>query len=310
MQQVFGILTDPASGGTFLDWTIHFLSGHERFYNGRPSWSTLTKNPLNGINAHNHLPCQVGKTTKMNTTLNKLHNQSTQSFHSIYYHYSHGDTFSDAVDAVNAMIKQTEKLIVASSFDRKNLLFNSVTDRIGINSMEVLLRDYLPEGNLYKNNAWDLREFFAISYLHRTSHPIFKILNPTLEFYKLDTLDLYQVFDQKVESLFSYLNITVNYSRFPDWLNIYTDWKKIHQKSINWDKNFDKIVQAIVVGDSINLLDYELDLMQEAAIMQHLILDYNLTIKGYALEKFPSNTKDLHLLLEPNFHKVMVSPLS
>jgi hypothetical protein len=173
-------------------------------------------------------------------------------------------------------------------------VFNFIADN--------LLENYLPEGNQYKNTNWELREFLALSFLHRAPTKLHQLLDRNTEFFRIDTLDLYCSFDNMIESMFCYLNLTIDSTRISSWTNIYNEWKKIHEKSVKWDLNFDKIVEAIVSGKDIELTYYDLDIMQEAAIMQELMTKYNLTIKGYGLEKFPKNTKELHLLLETNFH--------
>ena len=42
-------------GCTFLDWSIHFLSGQTDFFNHKQGWIPLSQNPLTKINAHGHL---------------------------------------------------------------------------------------------------------------------------------------------------------------------------------------------------------------------------------------------------------------
>jgi len=310
MQKIFGILTDPDSGGTFLDWTVQFLAGKNTFYNGRSNkqcWVDLVVSPINGRNAHGHRPCQVGNPWSMNDTLINLHKIPTDQFHTIYFHSyidkKNNFTIENNITAIQSMIQQTEKLIVASSFDRPNLLFNSRKKR-GTNEdvIDNLLENYLLEGNQYKNTNWDLREFLALSFLHRAPAEMYQILNRNTEFFRIDTLDLYCSFDNIIESMFCYLNLPIDSTRISSWTNIYNEWKQIHEKSVKWDLNFDKIVEAVVSGKDIELTYYDLDIMQEAAIMQELMTKYNLTIKGHGLEKFPKNTKELHLLLETNFH--------
>jgi hypothetical protein len=310
MQKIFGILTDPASGGTFLDWTVQFLSGKNTFYNGRSNklcWVDLVANPITTRNAHGHRPCQVGNPLTMHDTLINLHKMPADQFHTIYFHScldkKNNFNIVNNISAIQSMIQQTEKLIVASSFDRPNLLFNSRKNRFDNEDViDNLLENYLPEGNQYKNTNWELREFLALSFLHRAPTKLHQLLDRNTEFFRIDTLDLYCSFDNMIESMFCYLNLTIDSTRISSWTNIYNEWKQIHEKSVKWDLNFDKIVEAIVLGKDIELTYYDLDIMQEAAIMQELMTKYNLTIKGYGLEKFPKNTKELHLLLETNFH--------
>ena len=63
----------------------------------------------------------------------------------------------------------------------------------------------------------------------------------------------------------------------------------------------DEIVDDILYNRPRNLIDFDLDLLQEAIIQQKLIKTYNLNLKNWQLECF-TNTQQLHSLLEPNIH--------
>jgi hypothetical protein len=75
------------------------------------------------------------------------------------------------------------------------------------------------------------------------------------------------------------------------------------QSKLSW--NIDYICHAIVNNFSFDLSDYDLTLWDEAIIQHLLIYKYGLTLKAWGLEKLPTNTKDIHKLLEKNvYHKV------
>jgi hypothetical protein len=49
------LTSNRSVGCTFVDWSIHFLSGQTKFYQAdADQWLDLTTNPLNEGNAHNH----------------------------------------------------------------------------------------------------------------------------------------------------------------------------------------------------------------------------------------------------------------
>ena len=55
----------------------------------------------------------------------------------------------------------------------------------------------------------------------------------------------------------------------------------------------------------MDLTRFNLDIVRESTIQHVLIYKHGLTLKSWGLEKFPNNTQDLHLLLEPNiYHEV------
>jgi hypothetical protein len=61
-----------------------------------------------------------------------------------------------------------------------------------------------------------------------------------------------------------------------------------------------------IVDSVVNNWYYQIDLTfeQEVVIQHCLIYQHNLNLKTWELTKFPSNTQDLHKLLEPNIHPI------
>ena len=54
---IIGIVADGDGGGTFLSWTIHYLSGQDHYYYCKQNqWINLTNDPLTNTNSHNFLP--------------------------------------------------------------------------------------------------------------------------------------------------------------------------------------------------------------------------------------------------------------
>lgn len=54
MSQIFCVTSTAPIGCTFLDWSIHWLSGQTKFFNVDSGWGELTSNPVQAINAHGH----------------------------------------------------------------------------------------------------------------------------------------------------------------------------------------------------------------------------------------------------------------
>ena len=119
--------------------------------------------------------------------------------------------------------------------------------------------------------------------------------------YLLNTFELYNILDQTLDQLFSFLEINIDTTRRMHWQEVYSKWKKLHTKRLKFVWYFDTIVDYIVNGYDLGLLNFDLDLLQEATIQHELIYKHNLNLKTFQLEKF-TNTKQLHNLLEPNIH--------
>jgi len=55
MNNIVCITTAVSVGATFVDWSVHFLSGKRKFYSVKNSaWLDLSNNPVQEINAHGH----------------------------------------------------------------------------------------------------------------------------------------------------------------------------------------------------------------------------------------------------------------
>ena len=54
MENTFAVTSQAGIGATFIDWSIHFLSGRDKFYHRQFGWIPLTHTPLTQKNAHGH----------------------------------------------------------------------------------------------------------------------------------------------------------------------------------------------------------------------------------------------------------------
>ena len=156
-------------------------------------------------------------------------------------------------------------------------------------------------GNL--NNIWDKREFIALNY-KIDCKPVTAYLNKVEQdrsYFRLNCFDMHTTFDHSVYNLFKYLDLEIVDERYTQWISVYHRWNKNHYKRLRFLWYIDEIVEDILYNRPRNLIDFELDLLQEAIIQQKLIKNYNLNLKNWQLERFKS-TQQLHSLLEPNIH--------
>jgi hypothetical protein len=80
------VLTDPAVGGTFLTWSLHFLAGHAQHYSAVSNkWADLPGNPLTLENAHGFVPNQPLTLDQFNLIYSSLLTEPEIDFHTIYY---------------------------------------------------------------------------------------------------------------------------------------------------------------------------------------------------------------------------------
>ena len=101
-------------------------------------------------------------------------------------------------------------------------------------------------------------------------------------------------------NLLGYLGLPVEVNRLDHWSKVYLQWQAAQAKILKFSWNLDRICKCIVDNLYYDLSSYNLEFWQEAIIQHIMIYKYNLNFKVWQLEKFPSNTQDLHALLEPN----------
>jgi len=105
-----------------------------------------------------------------------------------------------------------------------------------------------------------------------------------------------------VQHIMQELDIQIDTERFGSWISIMLQWQKIQLQNLKFHRELNHIVASIVNGWHYDM--GSLELWQEAIIQHCLIYKHKLNLKTWQLNKFPTNTKQLHLLLEDNIHNV------
>jgi len=327
------VLTDPAVGGTFLTWSLHYLAGHKKYFHSKTNrWIDVPEDPTTNINAHAFLANHPDKIDQVSNMVAILKNMQTSDFHTMYIHNLHEDSRSPnsrmnpgtrhqpTAELVSTIATEFKKIIVLYSghplyhcSTRFRNLSSKWSDYNKKNaSNEEQLQDFVEhffadshkvwqEQNL--NHIWDQREFLALNIRPFSVPNISVNIDLTIPHYNFDTFELYTIFDQTVDQLFDFLEIQINNSKKTHWITVYNKWKKIHSNRLTFAMYFDTIVNYIINGNDMDLVRFDFDLLQEAAIQHYLIYKHSLNLKTWKLEKF-INTKQLHNLLEPNTHKL------
>ena len=316
---MIAILTDPGVGGTFLNWTLHYLSGHDQYYSAASrKLVPLVTNPLTSINSHNFLPNQPTDLTSFQEILQILVDHQSPQFSTIYFHNFRQTT--DTSIAVKTLLPNVSKTILLTSLSNHELYqcnFNSRTQgspgwnqNIKITDNQVRLNDlvdffFKDSKTIWDgqglNNIWDIREFYALNFRPFSVPRMIDHMDLSVDHYHMNVIELWDRFDQTVEDLFCYLGIEIHSKNLKKWHNIYQQWKKTHKNRLFFVWYFDIIIKYILEGHNFDLSRLQLDIVQEAAIQHVLIYQHGLNLKTWQLEKF-QNTKQLHALLEPNLH--------
>ena len=309
---MIAILTDPGVGGTFLTWSIYYLSGQTHYYStNEKKLIPIIDNPLTENNAHKFDANQAMRNEKFEKTFKEiLIGEKISDLNIIYMHQFNGAIKSydqDTVDAIEKLLPYVSKIVLLTSTpnqalyncsysSRNNLDFEDFIDNFFITSKEIWHQ-------LNLKDVWDKREFLALNFRPFDNLRIIENLDLNKDHYHINTIELWNRFDEGIGNLLKYLEIDLDNKKFKKWLAVYQQWKKIHKNRLFFMWYFDTIIEYILKGYSLDLTRFDLDICQEAAIQHVLIYRHNLNLKTWQLKKF-TNTRQLHELLEPNSHPI------
>jgi hypothetical protein len=314
---MIAVITDPAVGGTFLTWSIYYLSGKTQYFSiGDQINIELPVNPLINKNAHNFNSNHPENLNDLKKDLQIAAEKNLDEC--IYIHQFRSDTKI----AVDLLCKSASKIVVLSRpqslalyhcryMPRNETDTAWCSDRT-LSTADDIFEDFITyffghskekwkRENL--TNTWDKREFIALNFKPFNCNCIVDYIDQSIKYHCIDTTDLWTTFDSSISDLFKYLDLTVDEDRYNLWLPIYIQWKANHINSLQFIQNFDIIVDCILQGREFDLTKFDLDICQEAAIQHALIFNHNLNFKTWQLGKF-TNAIQLHNLLEPNMHKL------
>ena len=328
------IFSSRSVGGTFLDWSVHFLTGQTQYFSSKQDqFIPLSQNPVDRIqnNAHGHLknhPAGADKTKKFLETCNSsglyslyacpIHNSTIvekykidpvkENLNEITQHRL-DDTaklFSIMAEHGSATVHLAGESLVPLYFlnvrDTSTFIFkpgSPASDSDQKNEFEsIFFSDSVDQwDSAGLTNCWDIRERNALNI--RPLDPIheYHLTDPHL---RIDCREFWYNGVNVINRVMDYLKLKIVPEKFNQWEEIYHHWRKIHIDSMEFVYNCDHIVSAVV-----NNWDYAIDLTfdQEVVVQHFLIYKYGLNLKTWKLEKFPNNTKQLHNLLEDNIHQ-------
>jgi hypothetical protein len=346
MNNVFCVTSYNSVGCTFVDWSVYFLSNQSQHYNVNTSrWLPVSQNPLSGLNAHGHEKNhpQGHDTTKH--FIEHIESLPSDRLHSIYPWALVPGAAADYLNLPPESIGDPDTLKRITQFkkDDYNKLLNlchakqiktvfvqadpgSILYLLKKRVLTYLLLDYKTVSTniqqlndefqtvFFKNSIadwqarglteiWDVRERLALDTRPFDQDAINFVPDLQHPHLWINSIDLWTRTPDVIEKIMKFLELPINDEKFNQWLPICREWQKIQLDSLEFGFNQEHIVKAI-----INNWHYEIDLTfdQEVIIQHCLIYQHGLNLKTWQLEKFPNNTKDLHKLLEPNIHPIVI----
>lgn len=338
MTQRFCILSEFSIGGTFLDWSIHYLSGQTHYFNtNRNQWIPLSNNPVSATNAHGHdknHPPGLGATKQCFAQFDKQQGQLFSVYPFLYpFEVARGEkqvhlTHESIVDGWEAVRQKRQQdyleiinhcnahnaKVVYIALDPSVVLYFSSARRSpkpgtkGDNHPidPVFFKNSIDKWeNFNLTDRWDIRERRALDlrpYEHIWHN--FPLKNTIFKQAHawVDSRELWHNGQRTLTQLMDYLELKIDKDRWQSWKPIYQSWQEIQLEILDFVYRCDHIVNAIVNNWYYDIGDLTLD--QEAIIQHCLIYKHRVNIKTWQLEKFPRNAQHIHALLEPNIHTI------
>jgi hypothetical protein len=329
-------------GCTFVDWSINFLSGNSNFFKITEMQQVpLSLNPINSHNSHGHKKNHPSGLNKTIDYIRKFQEQKS-GFYTMYPCPLNIDDICNILNIDHSMISNPE--IFQQIYCYQDQDYNDMIDFCINESVQVIyvhnntqsvgyfwnlrtLDRQLLTSEPYRNidharedfleiffnsslkswstvetsNRWDIREKIALD-IRPYDLGRFSDIGITKPHCWVDCQDLWHSTDEVLIDVMKFINVPIDTQRWKLWLPIMSMWQAIQKKQLKFYYVVDHIVKSIVNNWYYPL--GSLSLFQEAVIQHCLIYKHNLNLKTWQLDSFPSNTQDLHKLIEPNFHTV------
>lgn len=321
------------TGGHFVIWSLYYLSGQTHYEANNQLNSVASPEDFKTIkNAHLHRCDRIYGLQGCQQL--ELEPRLSDNYH-VYLNYAFfskllnsefnvnwpESTVEQRNHIENLIIKDTKHMIdyiqdrhklVLVDFDHSDLLNIKYNDRypldwygIPADNQDELTDRYEQDffsgiSQHFDQNIWDKREKVALMMRLPPLTDWSSLVNKQKPNAIYTTDDIWNDLPNVIVELLDYLELPLLQDRIASWKELYYVWREKHDN--HFSRCFGRIVQAIVNGEYMCLKRFNLNFYKEALIQHALITKHNLNLKTWQLEKFPSNTKDIHLLLEPNFH--------
>jgi hypothetical protein len=324
---ITSVITAPGIGGTFLTWSLEWLSGHDQyFYFPDNRYQSVCENPLTEINAHNYSPNQPQTLEQLRICYDILSNPDIDRHdHFVYFHNLKNQQNTYPSDprldqqGIDIAFEKSRKCLVLdlpknyflykiSSLDRElTQKFDSQEFNQSFKEQKTDFINYFfgPDYHLWNDlelkDIWDQREFLALNLRPFDQVTINKDHLIGKQYFSINSIDCWLCLDRLMGPILEFLGLKARPDRWEHWHKIFSKWSNLHYDRIRFAWYFEEIVSAILNGIDFDLDRFNLDLYRESVIQHVLLYRYNLNLRTHNLHKF-ENTKQLHNLLENNIH--------
>jgi hypothetical protein len=316
---IAGILGASGCGGTFLDWSIHYLSGAQThwvmrsnnlaretnpdFFTNSKLWKTYARlvdipdNPLLNNTAHSHGKTHPS-TDALPLVIDEFKKQPQDQLHTFYYMDSMRDDQTATIH--NQLIEQYPEIkFITYTYSPTSI---DAIFYLQLEKLPDIIKNY--GADIVNAPIWTQRELLSLRYQQAIKgQTINETIAPHSNSLELRFDDFYISLHTKIFEILTFLELPVDPGRFAQWRQMYAQWQE--NSGVRFYADLNIIVNAIVNGHSLSLAEYNMTLAKEVVVANRLLYNYNLVLKAEGLEQLGNNTQEWHNLLEENvYHNV------
>lgn len=309
---IVGLLGPGGCGGTFLDWSIQYLSGQTSSWVvtcGPDNLSTISgqgqskivENPIFKNTSHRHQKTHPNDQS-IDRVVEILKSHPEFLIHSFYY-----------IDSMPGRTQTTYNKLFEQYPDLKFITYTfakSDIDTIFCFQEEKMSPAKQRLDDLIVSNSpvpfselplWDQRELLSLYYpgeLHgqTLSEELITVHNN----YQLEFNIMLETLDEEIENIFEYLEIELCLERFAHWKNTYNQWKS--NNNLEFFNDLKLIIECILNNIEYDLSKYKMSFAKEVVIASNLLYKHNLALKSYQKNNLSQNTKQWSDIIEPNIY--------
>lgn len=310
---IAGILAPGGSGGTFFDWTLHYLIGDRQHLvidiqdcSPRPfkaNWRIVPDDPLQNLTAHEHKKTHPKTFAEISACFDMWHQECQSGLYSFFF-----------VDRMDLRKHTCHREIITAYPDIKFFSFHfqeHTIDHLFVLQMEKIpdhearmLAEIAGHRCIDEIPIWQKRELLALYYFESIrNQTLCENLDSMTNHLCIDWQDFIYRFDTKVVDIFDWLGITIDDQRWNKWTNVYNQWQCT--LSNEFAKSLPDIISSIVHNLDSDLTRFHMSTAKEIVLERLLLYKHNMGIRSYGWQKLPGNTRNWHAILAPNiYHKI------
>tara|TARA_E500000331_G_scaffold356277_1_gene414075 strand:- start:1130 stop:2023 length:894 start_codon:yes stop_codon:yes gene_type:complete len=287
------------TGQSFLDWSLYYLTGRDKFWNMKFGWQDLLTDPTTGRNAHLHLKNHPKGSYDLLEFLDKAKELDSDQLITVHPFSSHETGLGEFTAVIQTCLENDVRLIMMRQ-TKPYPYFASERNEITDEEELETLRQRI---GYAKANRKTIRDQMS-----------FRLINNSNDF--IDNVNYFHTrFDSKLDyvmtdqqwandtekvmlEVIDSLKLEIKKDRLESWRVIRNKWRQNYGRLIDWyEKDLTKVVDAILQGKDLDLDPYGITLAKEIVIMAHLLNNHKKRL-WLPDNNFPKNTKILNGFLK------------